>query len=346
MKKIFVNTKILQYRTTGVQRYLLELIDELPKYVNKIQPRVRKEGVLGHWWEQTDLLKRTALNVLWSPSNTGPLLHPRQVVTLHDMVSLDHPEWLSRQFAQWYRWLTPRLAQTARHIITVSEYSKSRIVHHSGISPDKITVTLLAADRRFTPRSGHETRPSLEPLNLPSSRYVLSIGSIEPRKNTVRLLEAWRDIQAQLEPDLWLVVTGAKGRSQVFSEVGLSEIPPRVHFTDHVPDEVLPYLYAGATAFVYPSLYEGFGLPPLEAMASGVPVITSNTTSLPEVVGDAAITVNPLSTDALAGAMLRLLEDPELRSRLTGAGLQRAQRFSWREAAGKTLDILERVAHE
>jgi len=321
-------------------------MSEIGSSLTSLQPVQRQEGIRGHLWEQTELLQRSRGGVLWSPSITGPLLHPRQVVTIHDVVPLDHPEWLSRQFAQWYRWLTPRLAQTACHIITVSEYSKSRIVHHSGISPDKVAVTLLAADRRFAPRSGHETQTTLMPLNLPSSRYVLSIGSIEPRKNTVRLVEAWKSIQARLEPDLWLVVTGAKGRSQVFSEVGLLEIPPRVHFTDHVPDEVLPHLYAGAKAFVYPSLYEGFGLPPLEAMASGVPVITSNVTSLPEVVGDAALMVNPSSTTELAGAMLRLLEDEELRRRLSSAGLMRAQRFSWREAAAQTLSILEGVAHD
>jgi len=346
MRPIFVNTKILQYHTTGVQRYLLEMLAEIGPHLTPLQPAQRREGIRGHLWEQTELLVQSARGVLWSPSITGPLFHPRQVVSMHDVVPLDHPEWLSRQFAQWYRWLTPRLARSAKHIITISEYSKSRIVHHSGISPDKITVTLLAADRRFCPRTELETRTLLGPLNLPSSRYVLSIGSIEPRKNTVRLLEAWRDIQARLEPDLWLVVTGAKGRSQVFSEVGLSEIPPRVHFTDHVPDEVLPHLYSGATAFVYPSLYEGFGLPPLEAMASGVPVITSNVTSLPEVVGDAALMVDPSSTAELAGAMLRLLEDENLRCRLSSAGLMRAQRFSWREAAAQTLSILEQVAHD
>ena len=346
MRPLFVNTKILQYPTTGVQRYLLELLSELENHLHPVQPAPRREGMRGHLWEQTELLARTASGVLWSPSNTGPIFHPRQVLTIHDVTPLDHPEWMGGQFAMWYRFLTPKLAGTVKHILTDSDYSKQRILYHTQVSPDKVTVIPCGVDRSFHPRAQEEVKMQLSALNLPCEHYILSLGSLEPRKNTARLLEAWRDIQNRIDPKLWLVVVGAKGRQGVFSDLNLGETPARVHFTDHLPGSLLPVIYSGAVVFIYPSLYEGFGLPPLEAMASGVPVITSNTTSIPEVVGDAAIMVDPSSTRDIAQAMLRVLENEELKRRLSSAGLMRAQRFNWRDAANRTLNILERVAHD
>jgi glycosyltransferase involved in cell wall biosynthesis len=346
MLPLFVNTKILQYPTTGVQRYLFELLSELGDRLQLMQPVPRREGMLGHLWEQTELLSKTSSGVLWSPSNTGPVFHRRHVLTIHDVTPLDHPEWMGNHFARWYRFLTPKLAGTVKHILTDSEYSKQRILHHTQVIPDKVTVIPCGVGRSFHPRGKELIQTQLSALNLPSEHYILSLGSLEPRKNTARLLEAWRSIQNQVDPKLWLVVVGAKGRQSVFSDLHLGDTPARVHYTDHLPSPLLPVIYSGAVAFVYPSLYEGFGLPPLEAMASGVPVITSNTTSIPEVVGNAAITVNPLNTGEIAQAMLKVLENEGLRCHLSSAGLMRSQRFSWRDAANRTLAILEQVAHE
>ena len=143
---------------------------------------------------------------------------------------------------------------------------------------------------------------------MPCRHYVLCVGSLEPRKNLPRLLQAWSRIQSEVPGNVWLVLTGKKGNERIFADAaGLSRLPPRVHLTGHVPDDVLPALYAGAIAFAYPSVYEGFGLPPLEAMAAGIPVLTGNQTSLPEVVGDAGVMVDPYDVDALADGLLRLL---------------------------------------
>ncbi|WP_407569947.1 glycosyltransferase [Deinococcus altitudinis] len=273
---------------------------------------------------------------MWSPANTGPLLKRRQVVTIHDVATLDHPEWFERKFALWYRWMTPRLVRRARQVLTVSEYSKARIVHHTGVSADRVTAIPLAADERFRPHSPEECRVVREQLGLPT-QFVLSVGSLEPRKNLGALLSAWQQ-WTDRPPELVLAISGSANK--VFSALNLSAEPDGVRFLGRVPDEQLPALYSAAEAFVYPSFYEGFGLPPLEAMASGTAVITSGTTSLPEVVGEAALTVNPHDPQSITAALRLLFAGPEKRETLARQGLDRAARFSWQRTAEETARVL------
>jgi glycosyltransferase involved in cell wall biosynthesis len=199
-------------------------------------------------------------------------------------------------------------------------------------------------DARFHPIGADEIKRARVRLGIPSEHYLVTLGSLEPRKNLPRLLQAWAAIQNRIPADVWLVLAGAQGKRTVFGEVLFEDLPPRVHLTGHVPDELLPALYSGAIASPYLSLYEGFGLPPLEAMACGTPPLTGNLASLPEVVGDAGVMVDPNDVDAIADGIYRLVEDPQLRLVLRNKGLNRASQFSWEKTARQTRAFLEEVA--
>ncbi len=339
-----VNTRIIDAHLTGVQRYLLEISKYLSSECLRIHPSRSLHGFSGHLWEQFVLPLLVGKRLLWSPSNTGPLLLRRQVVTIHDVVPLDHPEWLNRKFALFYRFLLPRLVLRVAKIITDSEFSKSRLLATTKVSADKIVVIPLGVSPRFQPRPAAAIADAMAKLALPTPRYLLTVGSIEPRKNLRTLIAAWSLVVADLPEDIWLVVAGGKGSALVFADTaGLDALPPRVHLTGHVADELLPALYAGAAAFAYMSLYEGFGLPPLEAMASGVPVLVSNGTAFPEVVADCGLYADPTNPADIAQQLLRLLTDRELAADLAARGLQRAAAFTWERCVAQTLSVFERA---
>lgn len=341
-RHITVNTRILGTYLTGVQRYTLELLSRFNSDVQEIKPVHPLSGIRGHAWEQFVLPAKLHGGLLWSPSNTGPLAVERQVVTIHDISPLDHPEWMNPRFAAWYKFLIPRLAGRVRSILAVSEFTKQRIVAHCPNAESKIRVIHLGVDVRFHPANEAVIKQAREQLGIPSPHYVLVLGSLEPRKNLARLLQAWAAIQARIPGDVWLVIAGAQGRRLVFGDVSFENLPPRVKLTGHVPDELLPALYSGAMIAPYLSLYEGFGLPPLEAMACGTPLLTGNLASLPEVVGNAGVMVDPYDVDAIADGLLRLVEDSALRAELSQKGLERAKQFGW----GKTAELSWQVLKE
>jgi glycosyltransferase involved in cell wall biosynthesis len=344
--RVQVNGRFMQQRVTGMQRYAREIVARLGSRVELVEPSQAGHGIRGHLWEQVGLPCRLRHSLLWSPCTTGPLGVGSQVVTIHDCAFRDRAECFTPRFAAWLQWLVPRLARRVRQILTVSQFSKGRIADICHVPADKIQVVHNGVDAHFRPATAEEIIAARAKLNLPEN-YVLSVGSLEPRKNLPRLLEAWKLIQEQLtsnqqdHPKLVLVGTTAA----VFASAKLEAPSDSVVLTGYVPDEMLPALYSGAAAFVYPSLYEGFGLTVLEAMACGTPVICSSTTSLPEVAGDAAVLVDPSDTAAIGQAIQNLLADEHLRISLRSRGLARAQQFTWDRAAAETWQVLENAAN-
>lgn len=338
---IFVNARNLGMHTTGVQRYTKNIVDAWNSdSFELIKPNEPAHGVKGHLWEQVVLPFRARNGILWSPSNTGPLSVSSQVVTIHDVVPFDHPEWLNQKFVSWYQFIQPRLVSRVAHIITISEFSKQRIVDVFKVPENKVSVIYNGVDvvgvDGFIPKCN---------LNVPFSRYVLSVGSLEPRKNIVRLISSWRKIKNTIPDDVGLVIVGAKGVGRVFSIADNydsdADINDRVHFTGHVTDEVLSSLYSNAAVFCYPSIYEGFGLPPLEAMAYGIPVITSNTTAMAELCDKYARLVSPYDEDEIAGALHDAVINPDIERAILAK--KSIASLTWSKCAKETLDVLQGV---
>jgi glycosyltransferase involved in cell wall biosynthesis len=338
---IAINTRVLAAHVTGVQRYTAELLSRWNGNAQRIAPDRALRGFTGLAWEQLVLPTRLKGRLLFSPASSGPLQTKNQVVTIHDTAVFDCPESFSPSFAAWYRFLLPRLAQRARQVITDSEFVKERIVAHCGVGRNKVVVVPIGVDSRFCPESVSRLEEAVAALGLPSRRYILTVGSLEPRKNLARLFQAWAAVERELSGDIWLIVVGAAGNSRVFGRSDLGRLPARTFLAGHVEDRLLPALYAGAMAMVYPSFYEGFGLPPLEAMASGAAVIAGNRSSLPEVVGDAGLLVDPFDVEAIAEGISRLVRDSVLRGELRRRGLLRAKQFSWDETARRTWDVIQ-----
>jgi glycosyltransferase involved in cell wall biosynthesis len=343
MSSIVVNLRNVHAPLTGVQRYTRELVSRLR--IDAIDPGPRP-GLRGHFWEQIVLPRRLHGRLLWSPGNTGPLSVERQVVTIHDVSTLDRPEAHTGAFAAWYRFLLPRLARRVRRVLTVSEFSRSRIIERTGVSPDRVCVVYNGVDHaRFRPRDESEIKRVRTTLRIPSQTYVLCVlSSLAAHRNPAGLLAAWRLAQRELRDDVWLVLAGGPSRPDIFARAALPELPPRTTQTGSVESDDLPALYSGANAFVYPSTYDSFGLPMVEALACGAPAIVSNAAALPEIAGDAALYVNPGHTGDIADAIVRLLGDPSLQADLRRRGLRRAACFNWDETARRTLEILNAAA--
>ncbi|MEX0677390.1 MAG: glycosyltransferase family 1 protein [Pirellulales bacterium] len=337
-----INGRFLSQRVTGVQRYAREVLARGSQLANVVAPRRTIRGVRGHLWEQSILPARVGRSLLWSPCNTGPLAVARQVVTIHDCAFYDQPEVFSRRFVAWYRWLVPKLAQRIRRIITISNYSRERLLEVCRVAPEKVVVIPQGVEGRFRPLPVETVERTRAQLGLPP-RYVLFVGALVPRKNLGRLLEAWKTVSPSF-PELSLVLAG--GSNQVFREAGLNRLPASVVTAGYVADEHLPAVYGGAELFVFPSLYEGFGLPVLEAMACGVPVLTSNVTSLPEVAGDAALYVDPYRFESIAEGLQTLLSDRGLHDELARRGIARASAYTWDRTAAVTWNVLQETARD
>lgn len=268
----------------------------------------------------------------------------RTVFTLHDLIFLKYPEHHKGYNRTFLTLMMPRFLGAADHIIAVSEHTRRDAIAAYGLPAEKISVIYEAADTRY--------RPAEEPAALCDfrrryglpERYILHVSTIEPRKNQVRLLEAYAALRAEF-PEVGLVVVGRRGwlYDDFFARLTALGLEERVIFPGFVPEDDLPCFYQAAECFVYPSLYEGFGLPPLEALACGTPVICSDAASLPEVVGSAGLLVPPTDTAALTAAIRRVLADPALRAELAARGPHQAARFSWQRAAEETRAVYRRV---
>jgi glycosyltransferase involved in cell wall biosynthesis len=266
------------------------------------------------------------------------------VTTIHDVAFRRFPHLFPLKHRLLLNWLIPLSARHAAAVITVSESTKRDLVEFYQIPLEKIAVTPNAVDPVYQPMDRSQARRSAQRrLGVPIP-YLLSVGVLQPRKNLPRLIRAYNRIAASIPQRLVLV--GKEGWANEELREAVAEAPPGLepYFTGYVADADLPTLYAGADLFVYPSLYEGFGLPPLEAMACGTPVLTSNTSSLPEVVGDAGVTVDPRDERAIASAIERILSDARLRERLAEAGIRRAAEFTWERTAQQTVEVYRTAA--
>jgi len=342
MIKIFLNARVLNFPFSGVQRFVKEVSQELKEYVTLVgPPKSLSSGFTGQMWEQFVLPRIVGKNnVLFSPNYSGPIGLEKQIVSVHDLAPFDYPDNLRLSYVLWYRFLIPVLLQRCAGIHTVSEFTKNKIVSILRIDENKVKVIPNGVSQHFFCDSN--SQKIQDKVQFPF-RYFLYIGSIQPRKNLNRLLCAWSQIEGLIPPDVWLLVGGAKGKSNVFRSLKLQSMPNRVLFLGFIQEETLPALYHNSLGFIFVSLYEGFGIPVLEAMASGTPIIASNATALPEVVGNCGILVNPYSTKEISEAILRLTFDEELRTKLSLCGLERADQFRWNKTARELLRfIMER----
>jgi glycosyltransferase involved in cell wall biosynthesis len=291
-------------------------------------------------WQQSLALRR--LKADWYLANffLPPLLPCRGAVVVHDLSFRAHPEYFPRSVAWYMRWLTGWAIQKAHRILTVSEFSRQELCRFYAVDPAKVVVVPNGVGAEFQPASPamaatDEAILSQYGLKRP---YILALGNIHPRKNLARLLAAYGCLRQSRESAPALVWAGIPRWDS--SELLAQARAAGVLLPGFVAQADLPALYRQATMLVYPSLYEGFGLPPLEAMACGTPVVTSKTTSLPEVVGEAALTIDPTSVEEIAAVMARLLDDASLRRHLHQAGLARAAEFTWRRTAESILASL------
>jgi glycosyltransferase involved in cell wall biosynthesis len=352
---------------TGVEVYAAELIRHLAKIDQKNNYVLYFRTQPEDWFYQLPKNFKlrvipfpkfwTQIRISWEMMTHGvdalmilasalPFYHPKKsVVTVHDVAWRLFPEAFTQFMRQYLEWSTKFAVQHAKKVVTVSQSTKNDLVKFYGANPGKIEVVYLGFDQnRFKARPYGEVQPVLDKWKLSFQKYILFVGTLQPRKNILKLVEAYVILKQQHRIEEKLVIVGKRGWlwqpiiKKINEYAGLGVV--HLDFSS-VTDEDLPYLYNGASVFTLTSLYEGFGIPPLEAMASGVPVVVSNVSSLPEVVGDAAILVNPKSENDIAEGILKVLQDKNLRQAMIEKGLKQAEKFSWENTARKTLELLE-----
>jgi len=289
------------------------------------------------------LRSRIGAGLVHYPANFGPICRADGVVvTVHDLSFMRHSEWFRADRAAYYRLAARRTARVACRLIADSQATARDIAEFLGFPSGRIDVIPLGVDTTFHPATEDACRGVREKYRLPAA-FFLYVGTMEPRKNLPRLIRAWSRIAGEVSPDL--VIAGRQGwkTDALQKALASSAHAARIHLPGFVAAEDLPAMLTAAQVFVWPSLLEGFGLPPLEAMACGTPVLTSSTSSLPEVAGDAALLVDPEDEDALAGGLRMLAGDEALRAGLRAKGLTRAAHFTWARTARMTIEAYRRA---
>ncbi|MCS7251195.1 MAG: glycosyltransferase family 4 protein [Thermoflexus sp.] len=369
MIRIGLDARLLAYRREGIARYILELAARLPNVIDDPEirlvifrsrkdrntqvpgPRVQTAYVWTpphHRWEQwiwplEITLRRVSL--LHSPDFIPPFAGSfRRVITVHDLHFLKYPDFMTMESRRYYAGQIEQAVRVADHIITVSQTTRADLMAYFGLPSNRISVVYGAASAVFRPLPPEVTQESLGRLDLEPG-YILFVGTWEPRKNLPMLLRAYARLLDRRSRTPSLVIAGRRG--WLYQEI--LEWPHRLHIVDRLrwiegpDDQTLAALYNGAAFLAFPSLYEGFGLPAVEAMACGTPVIVSDRGALPEVVGDAGIILPAEDESRWTEAMEALLEDPEAREQLRRKGLERATAFSWDRAAAETWEIYRQV---
>lgn len=359
---VYINARFLTRSITGIERYSTELLRHLDSLINsgaidskqfsfvmlapknikhelsfKHIPLKRIGHLTGHLWEQIELPLYTRDGLLFTPSNAAPIFKRLQVVAIHDTTFFARPQTYSFAFSYWYKFLIPIIGKVAQKIITVSSFSKNELIDYCRIKADKIKVIYNGKEQIL---SHIPDKAFFSKTGIISKRFVLAVSSPNPNKNFSSIIKA-----LQLLPELGLdiVIVGdllpkvyANSNSQV-------SFPNNVKYVSRVNDAELRALYEHAACFIYPSFYEGFGLPPLEAMACGCPVIVSKTSSLPEVCGDAVLYCDPYNPEDIAVQIKKLANNPALQEELKQRGLERAKQFSWEKCAWETFSTIQEV---
>jgi len=293
------------------------------------------------------VLRREKPDVYHAPHYVlPPAVRCHSVVTIHDCIHLMFPQYLPNRAAYAYaRASMWSAARRSDRILTVSEASKRDILHFFNVPPDKIDVIYNAFDERFMIDPDEESVKRVRERYQLQQRFVLYVGNIKPHKNLVRLIEAFAELRQGELSDVKLLIIGDEisRLPSLRRAVHSLKLHKHVRFLGYQPDDTLAMLYRLASLFVFPSLYEGFGLPPLEAMASGTPVVTSNVSSLPEVTGDAAVLIDPHDVESLVHGMRRVLTDTALAAEMRRRGLQRAREFSWERSVARTREVYQKV---
>lgn len=367
--RIGINVHLLSTTHTGIQHYIRALVPALvtqapahrfvlfgePSQLPSLPPE------RAHWvptapplraatrrvlWEQLvlpRLLQREGVEVFFSPAFVLPQRwEGAGVVTVHDLNFEVSPQTIHPVRRAYLQLLTRRSVRQAKRVIAISKATASDLARLYSVPEEKIAVIPYGLDALFTPDRARALEPMVRERYALPERFLLFVGTLEPRKNLPRLLEAFALARQQtaLPP---LVLAGAPGwqHQKIRTLAQQLGIEREVLFAGYIPREHLPGVYAAATALLYPSLYEGFGLPPLEAMGCGTPVLASSNSALPEVVEDGGLLVDPQNVEQMAEGIVRLVQDEALRCQLVERGKQRAQRFRWEEAAQRTLQVLE-----
>ena len=351
--KIVVNALFLTQKITGVQRYAIEISKELKKLFKDDIKFVAPRNIIHHelaeylnaevtgnftglLWEQAELpfyLSKHKNHLLLNMRNTAPLFFPKNIVVLHDLIFMKNKYRFSKKFLPVYRFCTPFLLKNALKIITVSNFSKQDIIKTFNTESDKIEVVYNAVSKEFREHSDKNYENKY-------GKYLLCVAScLSPGKNLRNVVEAFNKTDIQ---DLKLVIVGQKLKhfsdEKLLSEV---ESNKNIILTGYVSDSRLANLYRNAELFVFPSFYEGFGIPPLEAMSCGCPVITSDVTALPEVCADAAYYVNPHEVDEIVFGINKILSNKEIKNELINKGYERVKKFSTKDSALKIKEIIE-----
>lgn len=366
--RIGIDARLVYYRQAGISQYTIRLLDEFAAMGADdefivLQSRKHRSQLVSaanfqrrglwtpphHRFEQILLpleLAAVDLDVLHSPDFIPPFRRKcRSVITIHDLNFLLYPHFLTPESASYYGQIDQAVRQ-CDYIIAVSESTKRDIIQLTGAPEDKISVVHEAAHPIYRPLQDEAfIRQAKTRLGI-SRKFILFVSTIEPRKNVPTLLMAYKQLLDSYHAEVDLVLAGEKGWlfGEVFALVDKLGLGERVRFLGRVSPEDLLGLYNAAQLLVHPAFYEGFGLPPLEAMACGTPVVASNTSSLPEVVGDAALLVEPTDVDGMTVALWRVLSDGALRQQMSDKGLKRASMFSWRRAAIETMVIYRSLA--
>ncbi len=323
----------------------LPALSPLKRLVKTLVPRPYEVSRLVQQWRFRKGVAKYRPDLYHEPNYLAFRFDGPIVITVHDLSHVRYPEMHPADRVRAMNKFLPPAVETAAQIMVDSKFVKDEVVSYFGVDPAKVHAIHLGVGKNYAPRSAAELGPALARLGLSAKRYILAVGTLEPRKNLLQAIDAYAGLPEAVRKSTPLVIAGMKGwlAEELQTRIRKYEDRGEVRWLGYVPAEILPMLYSGARMLVYPSLYEGFGLPVLEAMASGIPVITSNQASLPEVAGEAGIMVDPRDGDALREAMLRLIEDDREARRRIDLGLAQAARFTWRSCAENTLAVYRRA---